>query len=533
MRRSIASLLPCLFWSVATSLVATSSFFLHLHEALPGGRLSAAGQRAFWLPWQIYANVVSGRGLDDSSGFLAVPDVGLLSLVGNPATALFLAPVHSIGQPVLAHNLGLLLLVMTNAAGAWAFGETLRPRRRGLLAAAMVAGAGLWMAQLGQGALAAAWVGPGLAAVAALRAERRVGYYGALLAGLIGAPIVTAAILAGSRLVPGPRRSGLPIWVGVAVGLTVGFGLPAATAGADPHLPPSALVWLASGAALGMPLVFLLGLGALWRARGRSGQVAAALALVAVFVALGPLAWDPSGELVRVGDFAIPIAPALPTMAAHGQELLSGALVVAMIGALAWAGRARFGWLAELAAVAGLLLEPRAQAAFGQPVRLWEGEGWPVATALSDLGHAPYESAILQIPFLGVTEGLVGFVPFHRQNISGGPGLHLAGPVRDAVERGVSESRLLDMVSHLGDSADADFVAQTLGAKNLDLGPQLRRAGYGWLLVVGAEPGLRVAAQGALGAPVYQDSAYALWETPSAVLPGGGPGVDGAGGPPP
>ncbi|MFN7142919.1 MAG: hypothetical protein ACK4YP_04030, partial [Myxococcota bacterium] len=98
MRRALGALLG----SVAITLVATFPFVLHLADALPGGRLAGGSQRAFWLPWQVYANVVSGRGLDDSSGFLPVADTGLFGLGGNPATALLLAPLHGLNHPVLA-----------------------------------------------------------------------------------------------------------------------------------------------------------------------------------------------------------------------------------------------------------------------------------------------------------------------------------------------------------------------------------------------------------------------------------------------
>lgn len=521
MRRTTAIFLT----SVAITLIATSSFFLHLKEALPGGRLSGAGQRAFWLPWQIYANVVSGRGLDDSSGFLAAPDAGLLALVGNPGAALFLAPLHALGRPVLAHNLGLLLLVVTNAAGAWVLGDTLRPRPRGLLAAAMVAGAGLWAGQLGAGALAAAWVGPGLAAVAALRAERRAAFYVALIVGIVGAPLVTGAILAGSGPVLG--RSGRPAWIGAGLAILVALLAPTATSGGEANLPPNVLLWLASGASVGMPLVFLLGLGALWHEKRTVPRVTALLALAAVLVAVGPFARDPSGELVRIEAFAVPIAPSLPTLAVHGQEILSGALAVAMMGALAWAAKARIGRLAELAAVGALLLEPRAQAALGQPVGLWTGERWPVPAPFTEMARTPYGGAIVQLPLQDVTEGLVGLVPFHRQKVYGGPGLQAAGPVRDAVERALVEDHTFQTVTHLGEGTST----------NPDLGPQLRQAGYDWLLVAGIEPRLRVTVQRALGAPVYQDAEYALWEMPAGKRggsPGMGapPGVPGMGGPP-
>lgn len=506
--------------SAAMAIAATFPLVLHLGEVLPGGRLSGGSQRAFWLPWQLYANVVSGRGVNDTSGFLAARETGLFDLVGNPGTALFLAPLHALGDPVLAHGLGLLLLVATNVAGAWALGETLRPRRRGLLAAAVAAGAGWWTWQLGAGALAAAWVGPGLAALAAARSNRRVPFALAALVGLVGAPLVTAAaLLAGRVLLPraGLRGGLLPAAV---AGIVVALLWPAAVDGGALALPPGALAWPAAGIAPGLPLVFLLGLGAAWRHRALPGRVAAVAALLGAVAAFGPLAYDTAGELVRVGTFAVPTAPDPGRFAALDDALVSSALVVGVIAALAAAARARFGGVAELALAAVALAEPRAQAALGQPVALWTGDTWPVPQAITSLGAAPYTGAILQLPLLDVDDGLVGLVPFHRQVVSGGPGQQADGPARAALERAAANDPGVGAIVRLGEGT----------GESLDIKPVIVQGGFSHVLVAGDDAELRVAVQRSLGVPRWEGDLFALWEVEAASTASGGPPP---GGPPP
>ncbi|MFN7147514.1 MAG: hypothetical protein ACK4YP_27350, partial [Myxococcota bacterium] len=353
-------------------------------------------------------------------------------------------------HPVLAHNLGLLLVVFTNVLAAWALGDTLAPRRRGLLAAGIVGAVGFWTWQLGVGALTAAWVAPGLAALAAARTGRRGMFVVAALLGLVGAPIVMAAALLAGRVLWGrgaDDRGGLDdraLLAAAAACLGVALLLPAAVTGGAVTLPPGVLAWPASGDAAGLPLVFVLGVGAAWSGRllgARGGPAlgtpaARALAVAAVgtvIVAVGPLARDADGAVVTVASFGIPLGPSSAWLSGSAHALLSSALVVGVLAALALASRARFGRAAEIALVGLALVEARLQGAAGQPVALWAGEAWPVPAALADLGRAPGSGGIVQLPFLGTDDGLVGFVPFHRQPISGAPGQHVDGPVREAL----------------------------------------------------------------------------------------------------
>ncbi len=518
----VKSIGRALLAGVVCALLTTAPFVFHLADALPGGRLTAAGQRAFWLPWQLYANVVSGRGINDSSGFVVAPDVGLHALVGNPSTALLLAPLHALGAPVLAHNAGLFLLVATNAAGAWAVGQTLRPKRVGPLAAVLVGGAGWLLSQLGDGALAAAWVGPGLATVAALRSGRsRVALVPAVF-GLIGAPLVTAAALAAGALLPragAARPSALGPVLGIAA-ILLGLAAPATTAGGPVSLAPSVVLWLGSGASIGLPVAFVLGLGALWSrgARWSRGTLGPRLAVVGVVVALataiGPLARGVDGETLSVAGFGVPVAVAVPhgvaqVVVAHAREVVSGALLIGIAGALGWATRARRS--VRLAALVACLAEPALQARIGQPVALWTGRVWPVPTALRALGERPYRGAILELPLLDVTEGLVGFIPFHRQYVSGVPGQQEAGEGRRALEQQVASLPMLGRVSRLGEGASESW----------ELGQALREGGYGWLLIAGPSPALRNAVQHALGAPDSDDASFMLWDSASVRGPAG------------
>lgn len=499
--------------AVATglALISLGPFLTHLDVALPGGRFGPGTQRAFWLPWQLYANVVSGRGPNDASGLVALADQGLLAGVGNPGIAALFAPLHGLGSPVLAHNLGLVLLHLTNAVAAAAFGATLR-RPQPLLAAGLVAGAGWLTAQLGAGALAAAWIGPGLGALAAWRAGRPGAFWAFAALGIVGAPVPTAFALLATH---DPRLRGQPLSAGTATtaalaALAVALVAPSALAGAPLALPPTFLAWPASGAAVGLPLVFLVGLAERWRAKDRLG-VLLGLALLGAAI---PSVVDAEGDAVVVSGFAL-AWPSVPLLVRHGAELATGVLVLAIVGALHGAARARLGGLAQLGLAVLALAEPMLAAERGQAVRLWTGTRWPVPDALVEMGERPYAAGILQLPYYELRDGLVGLIPFHRQAISGGPGQEAPGRAHDGLEELLRENPALGALA--GENSNAG-----------DVGPMAERAGFGWVLVAGPEPELRVRLQEMLGRAEHEDEHYALWRT-TRERRGGGPG--GPGGP--
>jgi hypothetical protein len=483
-------------------LLSSFPFVRHLSDALPGGQLGAAAQRAFWLPWQIYTNVVSGRGIWDSSGFVAAADAGLPGLVGNPGVALLVAPIHALGSPILAHNLALLLLQSSNVVAAWFVGAGLRPRPRAWLAAGAVAGASLWTWQLGGGAWSAAWVAPGLGAIAAAQRGFSLAALGFAAAGVAFAPFPTAAALLGGALVGArPHRSGGLLLVGA--GIVVGWLAPSALRGGVPGLPLGAISWPASADAPGLPLLFLIGVHAASRVRG--ARPLAFVALLLVVVALGSTWTDASGAPIVVDGFGLPQLVGRRG-ASHTHELLSAALVLALLLGLARAGRARFGQKTELLLVALALLEPRVQGWRGQAVALWQGVTWPAPSVLVDLAAAPYTTPLLQLPLLGVREGLVGFVPLHQQAVSGGPGQEIGGPAREgllALARTRPAYQAITLLEGGGEPWDVLRLA--------------RDAGYAHVVVVGDEPSLRVAMHRAAGPPVFEDDLLALWSTASAA----------------
>lgn len=514
------------------AIAGTFPFVLMLPIGLPSPELAGDLQRAFWLPWQLADNVTSGRSPFDASVFAWGGDAGLLRIVGNPGLAVLLAPLHLLELPLVAHNGGLLLLGATNIAAAWALGRSFATHRAaagalGLVAAAMAAGCAWWWRLLGDGYLAAGWVAPGLLALAALRTGRDRRALAAGAFGLLGAPLVTALLVGIGALLPaqGATRPRVGLVLGLAAaGLAVGIAAPPLGGGVPMEpLPATALLWPAAGDALGLPLAVLLGLAALLRGGIASRAVGVATAAAAL-VALGPMARGAEGDVVRLDAWAVLLVPAWDVLARHAREALSAAVALAGmggLGALATAGLSRVG--AGLLGAA-LLAEPRLQAALGQPAGLWGGGPWPVPMLYVRLGQSPRSTTILQLPYHAVEEGMVGWVPFHRQRIAGGPGMQEAGPLRDALADRAATTPALDALAHVDDLP--------LDRANQPALAALTGAGVGLVILYGSDAQRLAGVSTALGLPSFRDPwvpVVGWW----LGAQGGGPPQGGQGSPPP
>jgi hypothetical protein len=463
---------------VAGLLLAVSvswPYALHLQDALPGGTLDGARGVASWLPWQLYVNAVARRGLDDASVFVFGGDAGLHALVGNPGVAALIAPLHALNRPILAHNLALLLLLGTGAA---AMGLMAKARGGGLAseAACMLFGLGpWWWAQAVEGAPSTAWLAPGALASASFIAGHRRVAWACTAVGAVTAPALTAALL-----VTRPHAAGLAL-AGL-LGPPLGHALAA-------HLPAGGLAWPAAPVGtMGLSLAFILGLPGL----GRRGAAVAGLALLCV-------------DLPTVGGFALP-SFALP----HPRAWLGAACV---LSALPWIR------LHPRTALLLLTLEPFGARVLHFRSAPWTGDAWPVPKLFEAMARAPFSSPILQLPLLTTRDGAAGFIPLHRQRVSGGPGMAGRGHIRAAIESAVLTDAALGALLNIesGDNVPAPLT---------DLRARVVGGGWRWVVLYGNDAGRRLMVQSQLGPPSYEDTTLVAWEV-AGQRQGGGPGIPG------
>ncbi len=482
--------------AVVLLLAVTHPFWQQLRDGIHGGRLSALGQLNFWLSWQIWDNLRNLRVPWDSSVLVVGGDLGLIRLVGLPGPAAFLWPLQVAGGPLLAWNLGLLLIAWTNVMGAWVLGHALRRPGESaplsVLALLAMATSGWCWAQLAQGALAAVWLGPALAAIGFSRMQQPRLATAAAAVGLLGAPLLTGLLLVGALF--WEKRS--PWGIGLAA---LFFGLWVPVAGVDGGAPPplDAVLGFSTGAsaAAGLPLWVL---PALWmgsRGYGRWVIVACWLLLC------GPMARDGAGELLELQGYQIPLGPEVGWIAEHRRELIGAAMGLALIpGLRAAAGLTQPTWLLL---GAFLLVQPALQAAWGQPVALAAGAQLQVPEDFRKLAVQPRQTAILQLPLFEATEGGLFWVPFHQQRVWGGPGLGQTGPLRAALD---AEVRAKPAIGNL------------LNLKNNPrLARDLLQAGYGRLLLVGGDPSFFVFLQGQLGSATEGSSVGLSWDLQRAA----------------
>ncbi len=474
-------------------LAVTHPFWQQLRDGIHGGRLSDLAQLNFWLSWQIWDNLRNLRVPWDSSVLVVGGELGLFRLVGLPGPALFLWPLQGLGGPLLAWNLSLLCVAWINVMGAWVLGSALRRpgdgAPLGMLALVGMATAGWGWTQLAQGALAAVWLGPALAAIGFSRLQRGSWATVAAVIGLIGAPLLTGLLLLGALC--WERRS--PWGIGL-FSLILGLLLP--VAGLDGGAPPAIGTFLGSesaaggGAAAGLPLWVL---PALWV--GCRGGWRWLLG-VGWLLLCGPMARDGMGELLELQGYQIPLAPEIGWIAAHRRELIGAALGLALIPGLRAVSRLQQPtWL-----LLGLflLLEPAIQSARGQPVALAAGAQLQVPDGFRKLAEHPRQTAILQLPLFEVTEGGLFWVPFHQQRVWGGPGLGRPGALRDALDAEVQKNPTIGNLLNL--------------KNNTRLAQELLRTGYGELLLIGGDPSLFVFLQGQLGSASEGSNVGLSWD---------------------
>ncbi len=475
----------------AAGAASLAPLWAHLHVALAGGGLSPAQQRAFFLPWQLADNVVSGRGPWDASVFAWGGEAGLLAIYGNPGVAALLAPLHVLLAPIPAHAVGLAALVASNAiALAWAGANA----RTIVLGAAIGAGAGWWGGQLGAGALAAGWAAPGLALWAT--GGRGAGAIALGVVGALVAPVPTAAGVVAALLDPPDRARGAwgPPLLGVAALAVVIRALaPPLGAGAG-IVSIQAVVWPAGGVAIGAPIAASIGIAAALADRG-GRRLLAAVAVVAALAATGPWAVDAGGEALTVGAFKVPLFPW--SLGGLRTELMAAAILLGQIAAFqllsAWAPGV---W----AAAALCLAEAPAQAMAGQPVGIWTGARWVIPPAIADARRAPRVRVFLQLPAAALQELAVAYVPFHQQRVVGGTD---GGVLAAALAAKAAADPTVGALVNVGNIG--------LGAEPHPITPRLMELGFTDVVVFGPDPGTLAAVQLIFGRADAEHGVATVW----------------------
>ncbi len=451
-----------LFGGTLVAVVTSFPYVLHLREALPGGVFDGPRQLLLWLPWQLHANVHAGRGLFECAAFPVVAHP-LLEIIGNPGAALLLAPLHALGEPVLAWNLGILLLGASNAIAAWWLASTVRGAAP-WLAALLVSGAWGW-SQLSSGATPVGWLAPGLVAAALARTDHARASFALGLLGALTAPLPTAICL---------------LWSGH-------WGRAAACVGALMMVPPlgatgelpgftlGSLSWPGAGATVALPLA-TLGLLAVLASRKRP-VLAAALALALVGAA-GSVAVE--AYSVRWPAFPAP------------RSIVAAVSLTALLTALPFL-RPR-GVLAPVLALL-LAVEPTLQTRSGQPGTPWTGAVLNVPAVFARM-DATRSGVLLQLPFGGVTEGAVGWIPFHHRPVTGGPGETRDGLVREAMRAAIAR--------------DPVFQAASLAVESNE--PVALRGGWEWALLYGDDTESRRRARAVFGEPTTTEPGLWAWK---------------------
>lgn len=444
------------------AIVTSFPFVFHLSEALPGGAFDGPRQLALWLPWQIQANVAAGYGPFDGRSF---PLVGqpLLGIVGNPGVAVLLAPLQALAAPVLAWNLGILLLAVSNAVGAWWLASTVR-RGSPWLAALIVSGAWGW-SQLGAGQAAVGWLAPGLmAAVASRRGHEKT----AVVLGIVGgltAPLPTAVCMVWLRR---------PVLFGLCLAAFVKFP-PAGMAGELPGFTLASLSWLKAGGTVAVPLA-TLGLLALLAARKR-----------AIFAAILALVLIAAAGSAKVGEYVV----SWPTFECP-RYVVAAVSLGAFLLALPYL---RVRGPTALLVAAFLAVEPTIQTHLGQPALPWTGAVFKVPTVFSQFDPTR-DGILLQLPFGGVTEGAVGWIPFHHRPITGGPG---------ETEEGITRAAMRSAISR-----DPVFQAASLALESNE--PVALRGGWDWAILYGDDTQSRRRARAVFGEPTTMEPGLWAWK---------------------
>lgn len=381
------------------AVATTFPYVLHLRDALPGGVFDGPRQHLLWLPWQIWDNIRLGRGLPDSRS-LPTLEMDLWQIVGNPGPALLIAPLHALGEPMVAWNLGVLLLLALNFAGAWRLARSFAGAPT--LTFALLAGGGWATTQVTAGAAYLAFVAPAFFAAAAFREGRtRAGTAWALLGALLAPiPALVTLVWCGRRL--------------LAAACLLAFVLFPPLGGEPSPLTftTASLVWPGAGATSALSLG-VLGM-IIVVARRRRG---AALVLLALLL----LAATP----VAVDGFVLPW-PTLP------PERLVVSLVT-LVAALFALPHLRLRGAFAVLVPAFLFVEPRLQVALGQPALPWTGVSIRVPAAIAAIGAERGNGIVFQLPLGGVVDGAVGYIPFHHHGVSGGPGETMPGRAREKV----------------------------------------------------------------------------------------------------
>lgn len=394
-----------LICGVALAVATTFPYVLHLRDALPGGVFDGPRQHMLWLPWQIWDNLRLGRGLPDSRS-LPTLDMDLWQIVGNPGPALLMAPLHAIGEPMIAWNLGVLALVALNFAGAWRLARTFAGVQP--LTFALLAGGGWAMAQLTAGAAYLAFLAPAFFAAAAFR-------QGAGRAGTVWA-------LVGALLVPIPTLLAL-LWCGrrLLAGVCVVAFVLFPPLGGEPtalRFTTASLVWPGAGETTALSLGVLGCLVVVARRRRAVALALSALLLLA-------------GTPVAVDGFVL-AWPHLPP-----ERLVVS--VVTLLAALLALPHLRLRGAVAILVPLFLFVEPRLQVALGQPALPWTGVSIRIPESIAAIGAERGTGIVFQLPLGGVVDGAVGYIPFHHHGVSGGPGETIPGRARDKVLAQLSE----------------------------------------------------------------------------------------------
>ncbi|MBN1336067.1 MAG: hypothetical protein JXB39_08915 [Deltaproteobacteria bacterium] len=520
-----------------------------------------------WLPGHLAARIRAGQNPFQAPDLYWPDGFDLCGGLHNLGVDLLLVPLYLVFAPVLAYNVGSLLIALANAAAGWRLGRTLgQGRPEAAAASALVLGcsAFAWYEAMA-GRHAQAFLAPmtltllglweitrgrssGRTAVATGVALAVTGYcywFYAAFIGLVAVPLALVATLP-------PRRQR---WLTLAGTLVVALVL--ATPGVVPLLAAAAspdsivrrgieagagpfradfslhltgLFWPAAwwdGPSARLPFVVEalvlsgLVLGALRRRAGFLPWLAG----IAVILALGEHAGWYAHSPVEIRGHRVPLPLALGVR----LPLLERFWWPSRLLALTWVGaagvaavavshpsRPRKRWLLAASIVSLVVLEGtlllRQRDVPSQDRLLSRVE---VPAFFEELGREPGRWPLLQLPFWTVNNCATFWVTWHRQPLDGGPGCQRTAFVPAATLRRVEADPVLSALRRLHEPDGEP-------PPGLDVAAGLRRLGYRYVLLwrepVIDGPLLTRRVVSLLGEPMHiEEAPFEVWDLETSL----------------